>query len=45
MRTNREGVFVCDNIVRYYGMVKQIHPALGGAFIAAEEAYRYMKRP
>lgn len=45
MRTNVEGVFACGDIVQYDGKVKQIHPALGEAFIAAEEAYRYLKKP
>jgi len=45
MHTNVEGIFACGDIVDYPGKVKQIHPALGEASIAAEEAYRYLKKP
>ena len=45
MRTNVEGVFACGDIVDYPGKVRQVHPAQGEASIAAEEVYKYLKKP
>ena len=43
--TNVPGIFACGDIVEYPGKSRQIHPATGEAFTAAEEAYKFVKKP
>jgi len=45
MHTNVPGIFACGDIVEYPGKSRQIHPATGEAFTAAEEAYKFVKKP
>lgn len=44
MRTNVEGVFACGDIVEYPGKTRQIQPAAGEGFSAAEAAYKFMRQ-
>ena len=45
MHTNIPRIFACGDIVEYPGKTKQILPATGEAFTAAEEAYKFIKKP
>jgi thioredoxin reductase (NADPH) len=45
MHTNVPGIFACGDIVEYPGKSRQIHPATGEAFTAAEEAHKFVKKP
>jgi thioredoxin reductase (NADPH) len=45
MRTSRQGVFACGDIVTYKGKYKQIVTACGEAATAANSAYKYIMKP
>jgi len=45
MRTSRQGVFACGDVVAYMGKYKQIVVACGEAAIASNSAYKFIKNP
>ncbi|MCL1978902.1 MAG: NAD(P)/FAD-dependent oxidoreductase [Methanomassiliicoccaceae archaeon] len=45
MRTNRNGIFACGDVVDYPGKYKQIITACGEAATAAVSSYKFVKKP
>jgi len=45
MRTSRNGIFACGDIIHYPGKYKQIVTACGEGATAANSAYKYIKKP
>jgi thioredoxin reductase (NADPH) len=45
MRTSRNGIFGCGDVVDYEGKYKQIITACGEAATAANSAYKFVKKP
>lgn len=45
MRTSRQGVFACGDIVTYPGKYKQIVTGCGEGATAANSAYKFIKKP
>ncbi|MEM2944463.1 MAG: NAD(P)/FAD-dependent oxidoreductase [Methanomassiliicoccales archaeon] len=45
MRTSRQGIFACGDVITYSGKYKQIVTACGEAAIAANSAYKYIMKP
>ena len=45
MRTSRNGIFACGDVVDYEGKYKQIITACGEAATAANSAYKFVKKP
>jgi thioredoxin reductase (NADPH) len=45
MRTSRNGVFACGDVIDYEGKYKQIITACGEAATAANSAYKFVKKP
>jgi thioredoxin reductase (NADPH) len=45
MRTSRNGVFACGDVIDYEGKYKQIITACGEAATATNSAYKFVKKP
>jgi Thioredoxin reductase len=45
MRTSRNGIFACGDVVDYEGKYKQIITACGEAATATNSAYKFVKKP
>ena len=45
MRTSRNGIFACGDVIDYEGKYKQIITACGEAATAANSAYKFVKKP
>ncbi|MDR0309552.1 MAG: NAD(P)/FAD-dependent oxidoreductase, partial [Candidatus Methanoplasma sp.] len=45
MRTNRNGIFACGDVVDYPGKYKQIITACGEAATAISSSYKFVKKP
>jgi len=45
MRTSRNGIFACGDVIDYEGKYKQIITACGEAATASNSAYKFVKKP
>ncbi|MFQ6617926.1 MAG: NAD(P)/FAD-dependent oxidoreductase, partial [Fidelibacterota bacterium] len=43
MRTSREGIFACGDMIYYPGKLRLLISACGEATLAAETAYQYIR--